>query len=63
MNNVTKMLGLAFIAMMMTACVFQPVHIDVYVPTQATLTDSTVTLDTSKSAQRFYAESFKVLPE
>lgn len=47
----------------LTGCMYSPVQIDVYVPTAATLTDSTVTLDTSKSAQKFYAESFKVLPE
>jgi hypothetical protein len=58
-----KFMTLAALMLVLTGCMYSPVQIDVYVPTEATLTDSTVTLDTSKSAQRFYAESFKVLPE
>lgn len=58
-----KTLTLTALLLLLTGCMYSPVQIDVYVPTQATLTDSTVTLDTSKSAQKFYAESFKVLPE
>lgn len=43
-----KYLALLLLAAFSTGCVYQPIQIDVYVPTTATITDSTVLLDAHK---------------
>jgi uncharacterized lipoprotein YbaY len=43
-----KAIVIAVLAVLMTGCVYQPVQIDVYVPTAVELHDSNVTLDAHK---------------